>query len=95
MVGGTGLKDLCKRRLFPVNTNCHDLQRKFYYAMPRAKHSRNLSYAIFRELSNCFIVKGSLFLAPMELKKCKLLYVRTRSYFDFCVMKGRDADVRV
>ena len=30
------------------------------------------------ELINYFIVKGSLFLAPMELKKCKLLYVCTR-----------------
>ena len=30
----------------------------------------------------------SHFLAPMELKKCKLPYVCIWSYFDFCFMKG-------
>ena len=35
------------------------------------------------------------FLALTELKKCKLPSVRPWLYFDFCVRKGLDADVRV
>ena len=42
------------------------------------------------ELINYFIVKGSLFLAPMELKKCKLPFVRpfVRAIVQFMCYKG-------
>ena len=43
------------------------------------------------------VIKSRKFesLAPPELKKCKLPYFRTWSYFDFRTMNGLNADVRV